>query len=76
MTMTAIDSLINGMFFALGTLIVSSIGGYLIFRYTKSWLTKNIADLWANIKAEGLRLDGIQIDGHLETKKTRKKEKP
>ena len=70
-----IDSFINGMFFALGTLIVSSIGGFLIFRYTKKWLTKTIADLWANIKAEGLKLDDFQIDGHLETKKSKKKKK-
>jgi len=73
--MSAIESLINGMFFALGTLIVSSIGGFVIFRYTKSWLTKTIADLWANIKEEGLKLDDFQIDGHLETKKAIKKKK-
>ena len=73
--MAAFESLLNGMFFALGTLIISSVGGFVIFRYTKSWLTRTIAEIWANIKAEGLRLDGIKIDGHLETKKARKKKK-
>ena len=69
------DSFINGLFFAFGTLIASTIGGYLIFRYTKNWLTKTIAEFLAKVKEEGLKVNGIRIDGHLETtnKTTKKK---
>ena len=70
-----LDSFINGLFFAFGTLIASTIGGYLLFRYTKNWLTRTIAEFWAKVKEEGLKVNGIRIDGHLETKQTTKKKK-
>ena len=73
--MMIFDSFINGLFFAFGTLIASTIGGLIIFRYTKNWITKTIAEIWATVKEEGLKLDGIRIDGHLETKQTTKKKK-
>jgi len=71
----AIGSFVDGMFFALGTMVVTTIGGILLLKITRSWLVKNIAELWDNIKKEGLRLDGITVEGKFKTKKLSKKKK-
>ena len=72
-----IDSFMQGVFFALGTMVVTTIGGMLLLKITHKWLVKNIAELWTNIKNEGLRLNGITVEGKFKTKKlfNKKKEK-
>ncbi len=68
--MNLIDSFINGMVAGLGMVIMTTIFGFLTFRFAKNWITTMIAEIWAKIKKEGIRLDGLQIDGRLKTKKT------
>lgn len=76
--MDPLGSLINGMFFALGTLIVSAVGGYLIFKHSKNFIMGIIAqimDTWNKVKEEGLKFDGIKVDAKVETKKLFKRKK-
>lgn len=61
------NSLINGIFFAIGTVIVTTVAGYLIFRRSRDWLTKTIAEMWVKIKEEGLK-----VEGKVETKRKKK----
>lgn len=70
-----IDSFIEGVFFAFGTMMVTTIGGIILLKITRKWLVKNVAELWANIKEEGLKLDGITVEGKFKTKKLFNKKK-
>jgi len=68
-----IGSFVDGMFFALGTMAVTTIGGIILLKITRKWLAQTVAELWANIKEEGLKLDGITVEGKFKTKKIFKK---
>jgi len=73
--MDIFDSFINGLISGLGMTIVMTVFGFLTFKIMKNWITKTITEIWTKVKEEGLKLDGIKIDGTLETKKIRKKKK-
>jgi len=70
-----IDSFMDGVFFAFGTMVVTTIGGIILLKITRNWLAQTVAELWANVKEEGLKLDGITVEGKLKTKKLFKKKK-
>jgi len=65
----------DGVFFAFGTMVVTTIGGIILLKITRNWLAQTVAELWANVKEEGLKLDGITVEGKLKTKKLFKKKK-
>lgn len=67
--MNFIDSFINGMAFAAGTVIVTTVAGAILFKYTRNWIVTIGATLWSSIKDEGLKLDGITLDAKVKTKK-------
>jgi len=71
--MSYLENFINGMVFAAGTFIVSTVFGYLMFKYSKNWITKTLTELWATIRSEGVKLDGITFDAKVKTKKIFKK---
>ena len=76
--MDPLGSLVNGMAFAAGTLIVSTVGGYLIFKHSKKFITGIMAQImesWNKVKEDGLNLDGITVDAKLKTKKIFKRKK-
>jgi hypothetical protein len=68
-----LETFINGIIAGLGMTIVMTVFGFLTFRLAKAWITKIVSDIWARVREEGLRLDGIQIAGTLETKRTKDK---
>lgn len=70
-----INSFIQGLISGAGMFLASVIFGLLIFRFTKKWITKTVSEIWAKVRAEGFKLDGIQIDGSLQTKRINKKRK-
>lgn len=72
--MNWIESFINGMISGLGMTVVMTIFGLLTFKIAKNWITKTVSEIWAKVRTEGLRLDGIQIEGKLKTKKIRRRE--
>lgn len=69
--MSFYESFVNGMAFALGTVIVSTVFGYLIFKYSKNWISRTIAEIWEKVKKEGV--EGIDFSSKLKTKNKRKK---
>lgn len=55
-----IGSLINGMAFAIGTVIISTIAIYIGFKRGSKFIEKVIAQIaasWAKVKEEGLIID-------------------
>jgi len=69
--MDPIGSLVNGMAFALGTVIVSTIAIYIGFRRSSKFMEKilaQIATIWTKVKEEG-----VTIEGKLKTKKEKRK---
>lgn len=70
--MTPLDSFIDGIISGIGMVIVMTIFGFLTFKLTKNWITKTITEIWVKVKDEGIRLDGIKIDGSLKTKLNRR----
>jgi len=68
---SALDSFINGIFFAFGTIVVSTFFGFIIFKLTRNWLTKTIAEIWTKVKTQSINLDGIEIKGQIKQKKKR-----
>lgn len=65
-----IGNLINGMFFAAGTIIVSAVGIYIGFKRGSKFIEKIIAQImvsWTKAKEEGI--DGLTIDAKVKTKK-------
>lgn len=68
-----LGSLINGMFFALGTIIVSTIAIYIGFKRGNKFFEQIIAwivESWTKVKEEGI--DGLTIDAKVKTKKNKK----
>jgi len=68
--MDPIGSLINGMAFALGTVIVSTIAIYIGFRRSSKFIEKiltQIAAMWKKVKEE------VSIDAQLNAKKKKGK---
>lgn len=64
-----VGNLINGMAFALGTVIVSTIAIYIGIKRGTNWLMPIVAkilEMWADIK------EGISIDAKVKTKKGKK----
>lgn len=57
-----LGSLVNGIIAGIGMFIVSAVFGYLVFRYTKPWLTKTISDIWSQVRSAGLEVE-LKIDG-------------
>jgi hypothetical protein len=70
-----LSSFLNGLVAGTGMFLASAIFGFLIFRLTKKWITKTVSEIWTKVRAEGFKLDGIQIDGSLQTKRINKKHK-
>ena len=65
-----IGSLINGMAFALGTVIVSTIAIYVGFKRGNKFFEQIITWIvatWTKVKEEGI--DGLTIDAKVKTKK-------
>jgi hypothetical protein len=62
-----IGSLINGVITAIAMFIVSAVFGYLMFRYTKPWLTKTISEIWSEVRSSGLEVE-FKIDGQKKRK--------
>ena len=65
-----IGSLINGIFFAAGTIIVSTIAMYIGFKRGSKFFEQIIAWVvasWTKVKEEGI--DGLTIDAKVKTKK-------
>lgn len=63
------EEILRGVLAGLGMTVVMTVFGFLTFKLTKNWITKTISEIWAKVKSEGLKLDGIQIEGKLETKR-------
>ena len=65
-----ISNLINGMFFCIGTIIVSTIAIYIGFKRGSKFIEKIIAQIvvsWTKAKEEGI--NGLTIDAKVKTKK-------
>jgi len=60
---------------AIGMFIMMTVLSILSYLALKKWIVKNLTEMWLNIKREGLRLDGITLEGNLKTKKTKQKKK-
>lgn len=73
--MNWVETFVNGIIAGLGMTIVMTIFGFLTFKITKNWITKTVSEIWAKVRAEGFKLDGIQIDGSLQTKRIKKRKK-
>lgn len=73
--MDILGKFIEGAISGLGMTIVMTIFGFLTFKITKNWITKTVSEIWAKVRAEGFKLDGIKIDGSLQTKRINKKRK-
>ena len=76
--MDPVGSLVNGMFFALGTVIITTIAMYVGFKRGTKFMTEvigKIMGIWNKAKEEGLNLDGISVDAKVKTKKLFKKKK-
>lgn len=74
--MDPLGNLINGMMFALGTVIVTTIAMYIGFKKGTKFMTDiigKIMGIWNKAKEEGLKLDGISVDAKVKTKKLFKK---
>lgn len=67
--MNWLETLLNGIIAGLGMTIVMTIFGFLTFKIAKNWITKTISEIWTKVRTEGIKLDGIQIEGKLETKR-------
>ena len=73
--MSGFDFIVQGMLNAVGMFIMMTVLSMLSYLALKKWLVKSLSELWSNIKKEGLRLDGITLEGNLKTKKTKKGKK-
>ena len=65
-----LGSLINGMFFGIGTIVVSSIAIYVGFKRGSKFFEQIITWVvasWTKVKKEGI--DGLTIDAKVKTKK-------
>jgi len=69
------DFIVQGMLNAVGMFIMMTVLSMLSYLALKKWIVKSLSELWRNIKKEGLRLDGITLEGNLKTKKTKKGKK-
>ena len=71
--MAVLEGLIDGMVTGLGMWIMMTVLGVLSFAAIKKWAIKSIAKFWADIKKEGVRLDGITLESKFKTKTLKKK---
>jgi len=65
-----IGNLVNGMAFALGTVIVTTVAMYIGFKRGSKFFEQIIAWVvtsWTKVKDEGI--DGLTIEGKIKTKK-------
>jgi len=69
------EFIVQGMLNAIGMFIMMTVLSILSYLALKKWIVKNLTEMWLNIKREGLRLDGITLEGNLKTKKTKQKKK-
>lgn len=73
--MNGFEFIVQGMLNAIGMFIMMTVLSILSYLALKKWIVKNLTEMWLNIKREGLRLDGITLEGNLKTKKTKQKKK-
>jgi len=66
--MNLIHSFLNGLIAGAGMFLASAIFGYLLFRFTKPWLTKTISEMWTQIKTSGVEVE-VKIDGKQKKKR-------
>jgi hypothetical protein len=69
-----INSILEGMVTALGMFIMMTVLGFLSFLAMKKWIIKTITEVWSKVKEEGLKLNGVSVEGKFKTKKLFKKE--
>ena len=67
--MSGFESFMDGMMTGLGMWLMMTVLGILSFFALKKQFTRWIAKLWADIKREGLKLDGTTVDVKIKTKK-------
>ncbi len=66
--MTPIDNIINGMYQAIGFMIITTVFSALSWFVLKKFIAKQGAELWRRIKAEALGFD-VKINIDKKTKK-------
>lgn len=71
--MNYLDSFLSGAVTGLGMWIMMTVLGVLTFFFLKNRIVKAIAKFWVDVKEQGLKLDGIKIEGSLRTKKNKPK---
>jgi len=76
--MDPIGSFVNGMAFALGTVIITTIAIWIGFRRSSKFIEKIIAQIaaaWMKVKEGKVEFDGLSIDAKVKTKKKGKNAK-
>lgn len=68
------EEFLNGAIAGLGMWLMMTVMGILSFYALKKHITRWIAKIWADIKKEAVKLDGLTIEGRLKTKKEKKRE--
>lgn len=64
-----LQEFLDGMMTGLGMWLMMTVLGILSFAALKKWFTKSIAKMWADIKKEGVKLDGITLESKFKTTK-------
>jgi len=67
--MNWINNFLEGAMSGLGMWLMMTIMGALTYFALKPRIIKWLAELWSNIKKEAVKLDGLTIEGKIETKK-------
>lgn len=73
--MSILNNLFDGMMTAFGMWLMMTVMSILSWFALKKWIIKTLTEVWANIKEEGLKLDGVTVEGKLKTKKLFNKKK-
>lgn len=73
--MDILNNLLDGIIAAFGMWIMMTVMSIISWFALKKWVIKTVTEVWANIKEEGLKLDGVTVEGKLKTKKLFKKKK-
>lgn len=70
--MNFLESFLEGIITAVGMFIMMTVLGMLSWFALKKWIIKNITETWTKVKEEGIRLDGLRVEGKVISTKKRK----
>lgn len=70
--MNGFESFLDGAMAGIGMWLTMTVLGALSFFALKKYITRTVAKVWTDVKAEAIKLNGLTIEGKLKTKKTKK----